>query len=170
MHLLQTIGYEGSVIEDFIETLRQSGVSLLIDVRDFPGSRKKGFSKTRLALHLADAGIGYRHLKGLGDPKPGRDAARAGKMSEFRHIFSAHMETHSAVSDLSEAVELATTENACLLCFEQNHENCHRSIVAERMVEHAEIHLKHLDVVHGIAEHTQKPVPIADDNHTQSIW
>jgi uncharacterized protein (DUF488 family) len=52
--------------------LRKAGVALVLDIRAAPVSRKKGFSKTPLAKHLAEAGIGYRHLRGLGTPKHGR--------------------------------------------------------------------------------------------------
>jgi hypothetical protein len=47
----------------------------LIDVRDVPLSRKPGFSKSALQANLEAHGIAYVHLKGLGDPKPGREAA-----------------------------------------------------------------------------------------------
>lgn len=88
---LRTIGYEGATLEGFLAALRRSRVSLLIDVRAVAVSRRKGFSKTALAAALAEAGIGYLHLRDLGDPKPGREAARAGRMSEFRAIYSAHL-------------------------------------------------------------------------------
>ena len=71
---------------DLFASLKANRVKLLIDVRDVPISRKPGFSKTSLAQGLADAGIGYLHLKGLGDPKPGRIAAREGRFSDFCRI------------------------------------------------------------------------------------
>jgi hypothetical protein len=40
-----------------------------------PLSRKPGFSKSALQANLEAHGIAYVHLKGLGDPKPGREAA-----------------------------------------------------------------------------------------------
>jgi hypothetical protein len=74
-HSFYAIGYEGSVLEDFVATLRSAGVETLIDVRDVPLSRKPGFSKSALQANLEAHGIAYVHLKGLGDPKPGREAA-----------------------------------------------------------------------------------------------
>src|SRR5260221_14335952 len=92
MHMkkLFKVGYEGSKPSDLFASLQDSGVTLLIDVRDVPISRKPGFSKTSLAQGLEAAGIRYLHLKGLGDPKPGRIAAREGRLSDFRRIFPAH--------------------------------------------------------------------------------
>ena len=45
---LFTIGYEGASLEDFLANLNIAGVDQLVDIRDFPGSRRKGFSKNAL--------------------------------------------------------------------------------------------------------------------------
>ncbi|MBS0231857.1 MAG: DUF488 domain-containing protein [Proteobacteria bacterium] len=87
IHPLYTIGYEGAVIEAFVLTLLDAGVDTLIDVRDLPLSRKKGYSNAILKETLGVNGIDYVHLRGLGDPKPGREAARAGNMRLFKSIF-----------------------------------------------------------------------------------
>jgi uncharacterized protein (DUF488 family) len=132
-HAIATIGYEGSTIESFVATLRHASIDVLIDVRDLPLSRKKGFSKNQLAERLIDTGIDYVHLKGLGDPKEGRNAARAGKYDLFRKIFGRHMQSKVAMHDMEIAADLVKTRHACLMCFECKHDNCHRSIVAERL-------------------------------------
>lgn len=129
-----TIGYEGSCVEDFVRVLKQTGIETLIDVRDLPLSRKRGFSKSALAATLEQHGIGYVHLKGLGDPKPGREAARAGEHGLFRRIFGSHMATDVARRDLDRAVELVRARSCCLMCFEQEHVHCHRAIVADHIV------------------------------------
>jgi uncharacterized protein (DUF488 family) len=115
MTRLFTVGYEGSKPSDLFVRLQDSGVTLLIDVRDVPISRKPGFSKTSLAQGLDQAGIRYLHLKGLGDPKPGRVAAREGRFSDFRRIFNAHMLTTAAQQALEEAVIAASKSVA--VCF-----------------------------------------------------
>jgi uncharacterized protein (DUF488 family) len=56
--------------------LKVAKITRLIDVRELPISRRKGFAKTALSTALAVAGIEYVHLKGPGDPKDGREAAR----------------------------------------------------------------------------------------------
>lgn len=127
---LFTIGYEGTDIHRFVETLRTVGIEVVADVRAVPISRKPGFSKTSLAAHLADAGIRYEPFKALGDPKPGRDAARGGRFAEFRAIYGAHLETVDARAALSELAAVAAGRATCLLCFERDPTQCHRSIVA----------------------------------------
>lgn len=156
MKKLFTIGYEGSKPTDLFASLQDKGVTLLIDVRDVPISRKPGFSKTSLALGLEDAGIQYLHLKSLGDPKPGRVAAREGRFSDFRRIFTAHMMTTAAQQALVEAVVAASKSVACLLCFEQDHTNCHRCIVAESMAKSGKFNLVHLTAAPLIARNTPR--------------
>jgi uncharacterized protein (DUF488 family) len=151
MKKLFTIGYEGCKPTDLFASLRSSGVKLLIDVRDVPISRKQGFSKTSLMQGLADVGIGYLHLKGLGDPKPGRIAAREGRYSDFRRIFASHMLTTAAQQALTKAVLAASKSVACLLCFEQDHTNCHRCIVAESMARSGKFTLVHLSTLPLVA-------------------
>lgn len=143
---LHTIGYEGSSIEDFLKTLEEFGIDLLIDVRDVPISRKKGFSKSGLAQSLDARGVEYLHLKGLGDPKAGRIAAREGRFEDFRRIFDAHLVSRSAQADIDRGINFAMDRMACLLCFERDHTKCHRCIVAEEMARRGEFRLVHLHV------------------------
>lgn len=54
MRQLFTIGYEGAEIASFLATLARYGVAQVIDVRDVPISRKRGFSKNSLSKVLND--------------------------------------------------------------------------------------------------------------------
>ena len=128
---LQTIGYEGTTIDAVLTRLRAAEVALLIDVRAVAASRKPGFSKRQLAAGLDAAGIGYVHLQGLGTPKPGRDAVRAGHPERMVTIFMTHMQGDRAQAELAQAIGLARGTRACLLCFERDHTTCHRRLVAE---------------------------------------
>jgi uncharacterized protein (DUF488 family) len=125
-----TIGYEGTVIGRVVDALKQAGVTHLVDIRAVPQSRKPGFSKRLLAGTVEEAGLRYTHLRGLGTPKPGRDAARKGDLGALHRIFGAHMQTLEAQADLARAIAIAADDRACLLCFERDHTHCHRSIVA----------------------------------------
>ena len=84
-----------------------AGVGLLIDVRAVPQSRKPGFSKRQLAAGLDEKGIAYVHLQGLGTPKPGRDAVRAGHPERMEPIFREHMPSDRAQAELAQARQLA---------------------------------------------------------------
>jgi uncharacterized protein (DUF488 family) len=141
-----TIGYEGSTVERFVQRLTEAGVETLVDVRDLPLSRKKGFSKNQLRELVESAGIRYLHLKALGDPKEGRLAARAGEHARFVRIFSTHLKTDLAQSALSDLATLVASTKACLMCFERCHTTCHRKIVVEQLAEIANIKVRHISV------------------------
>ncbi len=143
---LYTIGYEGCSIGDFLATLETAGVQLLIDVRDVPISRKPGFSKNALSAAVSATGIEYLHLKGLGDPKSGRIAAREGRFDDFKRIFDAHLKSPTAQLDMAIGVEFAANKKACLVCFERDHSYCHRCIVAHEMAIRGKFRLVHLAV------------------------
>ena len=133
MSVLFTVGYEGTDIDRFVRTLKAAGIRQLADVRAVAVSRKAGFSKKKLAERLADEGIHYIHFVSLGDPKPGRDAARAGEFDLFRSIYGDHIQTEDAQCALSELAETVQTAPTCLLCFERDPETCHRTIVAHEV-------------------------------------
>lgn len=133
MTTIYTIGYEGTDIDRFVATLRVVGIKRIADVRAVALSRKKGFSKKSLAERLRAEGIDYVHFVNLGDPKPGRDAARAGQYKQFRAIYSKHLDSEGAQVSLQELLDVAGEKPTCLLCFERDPVTCHRAIVAEEM-------------------------------------
>lgn len=143
---LFTIGYEGAELAEFLATLSACGVAQVLDVRDVPNSRKPGFSKRALADALAARGIVYVHLKELGDPKPGREAARRGEFAAFREIYRQHLKGPEAQAALKVAARMTSETASCLLCFERAHEHCHRAIVAKVLSERAGFTIEHLGV------------------------
>lgn len=151
MKTIYTLGYEGVALADFIRTLKDTGVSLLLDVRELPQSRRPGFSKRALSEALADAEIGYRHVRQLGDPKLGRDAARRGAMEEFRSIFNAHLDLEASQKALKEVAQEADSETVVLMCYERAPHECHRSLVAQRLVSLSSFKIVHLGVQAGRA-------------------
>ena len=144
-----TIGYEGADLDSFLSTLALAGVEHLVDVRDLPISRKRGFSKSSLALALNAAGIRYTHLKALGDPKAGRDAMKQGDYQAFLAIYSAHIATDSAQKALDEAADIARSARTVLLCYERNPKECHRSLVVEHLQGRESFGVRHLGVQKG---------------------
>lgn len=126
-----SVGYEGRTLDDLIAVLIQNAVDVLVDVRLTPLSRKKGFSKTALSSALAEVGIDYRHERNLGNPKENRIAFRDGEAAA-RSRYLEHM--HSKAGDSLEATAwLAASSNVAILCFELDHETCHRSCVTDEL-------------------------------------
>ena len=141
-----TIGYERTTIDDFVSRLADAEIEILVDVRELPLSRKKGFSKNGLNAAVREAGIDYLHVKALGDPKPGREAARAGNHDLFVEIFTQHLEGEDAQTALTELADTVRGKRICLTCFERHHEGCHRKIVAERLSDLVGAPIEHIAV------------------------
>ncbi len=131
---LFTIGYEGLDPERLTAALRSAGVAVLADVRAVANSRKRGFSKGALKAGLEEAGLGYAHLRTLGTPKAGREAARADDAALLRRIYCEEvLETASGIAALDDLTAMAGRSPICLLCFERDPSRCHRRILAERL-------------------------------------
>lgn len=146
MSELLTIGYEGTTIIDFVSTLKTANVKTLIDVRELPLSRKKGFSKNSLRIAVEEVGINYLHFRDLGDPKPGRDAAKSGDFDKFQKIFTEHLSTKKCQDAINEVIPIVNSGGVCLLCFERCHTVCHRTMVAEEILTRTDISIRHIGV------------------------
>jgi uncharacterized protein (DUF488 family) len=144
--MLNTIGYEGATPTDFIATLNAANVRFVFDIRDRAQSRRPGFSKTALEITLFQAGIGYLHLKELGDPKDGRDAARSGDMLKFRRIFSSVLAKPEAQAAILQIIETAEVLDVCLLCYERSANDCHRKLVSDKIELETGMKARHLGV------------------------
>jgi uncharacterized protein (DUF488 family) len=100
-------------------------------------SRRPGFSKTALSGGLAERGIAYLHLRPLGTPPKGREAARAGRIAEMRAIYADQLETPEALLAFEQVLDAAAARRSALLCYEREAAVCHRAMLAERMVDRA---------------------------------
>ncbi|MDP2308610.1 MAG: DUF488 domain-containing protein [Pseudomonadota bacterium] len=128
--VFHTVGYGGRTVPQFVEALRRAGIGTLVDVRLLPLSRRKGFSKTALSAALADAGIAYVHLRGLGNPKENRRAAAS--VAECLAMYRSFMAPRwdEALAPLLKVVGDAPA-GVALMCMEADPAECHRTVVAE---------------------------------------
>lgn len=127
---IYTVGYEGLTLEQFIQQLRSARVQIVIDVRDFPLSRKRGFSKTALAAALDAAGMKYLHVRSVGCPKPIRDQYRADRDWEvYTAAFMDHLQQQGVA--IGELAAICAQQVAALLCYEADAGFCHRTYVAQ---------------------------------------
>ncbi|MFL9841811.1 DUF488 domain-containing protein [Sphingomonas sp. ST-64] len=126
-----TIGYEGATMDSFLAALERAGVEQVIDVRQLPLSRRPGFSKTPLATALGERGISYVHLKALGTPKPGRDAAKKGDRATLEAVYSGQLELPEAQAAAARMRDLIAQKPSALLCFERDPCLCHRTLLLD---------------------------------------
>lgn len=119
-----SIGYQGRSLEQWLELLLKHNVRKVLDVRELPLSRKKGFSKNGLSSVLAAEGIEYLHLKSAGNPH------RLAKSDVQRclRLYRSHLARRPQI--LAE-VQRELTGTVAVLCFERVHAECHRSVLLE---------------------------------------
>lgn len=124
-----SIGYERfSSNADFASALREANVEILVDVRDLPISRKRGFAKTALAEAVGELGIDYLHMKGLGNPKPIRDRYKAGDVDGGRAMYEDLLRKERS-EYLVQLAEIIRDSRVALMCVEHNEDACHRQSI-----------------------------------------
>jgi uncharacterized protein (DUF488 family) len=141
---LLTVGYQGRALDDLIAELIDAGVQRLVDVRELPLSRKRGFSKTALGNALREADIAYDHVRALGNPKPNRERYRSGDVEGGAAVYREHLNNGSRPALVELAASLGDAA-VYLLCFERDHTECHRDVIAEALQErHPGLAVNHL--------------------------
>ena len=130
---LFTIGYEGRDLEEFANRLKDFGVETLVDVRDIPLSRKKGFSKSPLSQYLQEVGIEYVHLKQLGSPKDLREKVK--EDGDYKYFYKEYSDYIQSQQDTVETLYeiVVSSANTCIMCYERDPYICHRLVVAEEI-------------------------------------
>lgn len=127
---IYSVGYEGLTLQQFINRMLDSQVTVVVDVRMTPSSRRPGFSKRTLSQALCDAGIGYQHEKELGNPPDNRGHFRGGSNSIGRERMRTILE-NGAGDALRRLVELTRTETVAVLCVERFATSCHREVITD---------------------------------------
>jgi uncharacterized protein (DUF488 family) len=129
-----TVGYEGQDIEMFCKKLKREKIDCIADLRKNPISRKKGFSKNKLAAHLKSYDIEYLHFKGLGVPTVWRNQAKQ-KLITRKKMFSDYKKRviPKHLPDVEILRVLMRSHNLALLCYEADAKDCHRSYVSEKI-------------------------------------
>ncbi|MGA6105464.1 DUF488 family protein [Pseudomonas solani] len=128
---IYTAGYEGLSIDAFIARLQEAGIDKVLDVREYPLSRKPGFSKKAFAECLAKAGIAYEHEPALGCPKPVRKRYKEdGDWTAYERGFNAYIDTQDA--RLHDLLAEVPSQRICMVCYEADARFCHRNLIAQR--------------------------------------
>lgn len=136
-----TIGYEGRSINGFVEALSAAGVDVLVDVRMNAISRKRGFSKTALRHAVEAAGIDYDHRREFGNPTENRRSATSVEDCLERYAKTMDGRWQELLGALRKDHD---ARRIALLCYEANHEECHRGIVAAKLRDELQTQATHL--------------------------
>ena len=140
-----TLGYEKRTFEEFLRVLREERIDVVVDVRDVPWSHKPGFSKRPLSEALAAAGLEYVHAGFAGNPKALRSTARDNDeaIRLYAKLLKSHPEILGRMDELLDPL-LAAGQRACLICFERDPRDCHRSLLATAWAKGRKAAVRHL--------------------------
>lgn len=128
-----TIGHSTRSEQEFAQILLAHQISVLVDVRTFPGSRRyPQFNKSVLSESLEKVGVKYQHEPGLGGRRtPRKDSHNtAWRNAQFRG-YADHMETDEFAAVIKELLELAHANRIAVMCAEAVWWKCHRSLIAD---------------------------------------
>lgn len=140
---IYTLGYQGLTLDEYIELLKEHPISKVVDVRAVAWSRKPGFSKGAMQKGLGAKGIDYLHLQSAGNPFR-KDEDGENILAKYKDYLRANQESLAVIEDeVGRALE--KTSSVCLTCFEKEPQDCHRTIIAEILLERdPRLHIVHL--------------------------
>ena len=132
--MLFSIGYEGKSIEAFTNILLKNGITLLCDVRRNPLSRKFGFSQSKLQHIIGSVGISYIHMPELGIESQERKSLET--QEDYKALFAEYSRTlPSKTTALCKIYSLLQSNSRiALMCYEQDPDCCHRTIIKDYFV------------------------------------
>lgn len=131
--IIYTIGHSSRSIEEFISLLKGNAIDVLLDVRNFPGSKRHPhFNKELLEPTLIGEGIRYVHMKDLG----GRRKPELNSINtRWRHTafrgYADHMQADVFQNAISELMDIAFKHSTAFMCSEAVWWSCHRSLISD---------------------------------------
>jgi uncharacterized protein (DUF488 family) len=120
--------------------VRAHGVTLIADVRKIPRSRRHPhFDAATLPATLADTGLGYVHLPGLGGRRRERpDSINRGWRHPAFRAYADYMQTPEFAAELDRLMDLGRARRVAIMCAEADWRHCHRSLIADALVARGE--------------------------------
>ena len=164
--VVQTIGHSTTAIQEFVEILKAHSIEELVDIRTVPRSRHNPqFNRDTLPGSLAAAGIGYRHVPGLGGlrrPRPG--SINTGWRNASFRGYADYMQTPEFEAALAELIDTARTRRVAMMCAEAVEWRCHRSLVADALTVRG-IQVEHIQAAQRSKPHRMTPFAEVSGTH-----
>ena len=137
-----SVGYENyRDVEVFVRMLADAGVERLVDVRELPISRRRGFAKTALSVALSEVGVEYLHLRSMGNPKEFRDLYKSGHVEAGRDAYERFLLSERQ-DELRSLDALLREKPSALMCIEHDENVCHRQVIFDALRDQVGIELQ----------------------------
>jgi len=133
-----TVGHSTRALEEFISLLQQNGITCLVDVRSFPGSRRHPqFGSSLLRESLGAVDIEYHHLPSLGGRrKPVPHSRNTAWRNVMFQAYADHMESAEFKEGINNLLSLAQVQPTAIMCAEALWWRCHRSLISDYLRVH----------------------------------
>jgi uncharacterized protein (DUF488 family) len=131
-----TVGHSTSDIDELLCLLRTYEINAIADVRTLPASRRHPhFAREALSASLEKHGIAYRWFRELGGlRKPRPDSRHTALTHPSFRAYADHMETPQFDAAVRDLLAWAETRRVAILCAERLWWQCHRRLLADRLV------------------------------------
>ena len=135
-----TVGHSTRSLGELAALVRAHDVALIADVRRIPRSRRHPhFDAATLPGTLADYGLRYVHLPGLGGRRREQpDSINRGWRHPAFRAYADYMQTAEFVRELDGLIDLGRARRVAIMCAEADWTRCHRSLIADALVARGE--------------------------------
>ncbi len=131
--IIFTVGHSNRSFELFLQLLQSFEVKTLVDVRQFPGSKKYPyFNKEQLEKTLQQNDLNYIHMIELGGRrKPDPDSHNTAWRHPAFRAYADYMETEAFKKAIVDLQNIAETSTTAYMCSEAVWWSCHRSLISD---------------------------------------
>lgn len=132
-NLIWTIGHSTHSLERFIAMLHSFQITMLVDIRNYPGSRRyPHFNKEALQISFPENAIQYFHLKELGGRrKPVKNSINTAWRNDAFRGYADCMQTNEFKEAIKKLEAIARDQFTAYMCSEAVWWSCHRSLVSD---------------------------------------
>jgi len=132
-----TIGHSNRSWNDFVSLLFKNCITMIVDVRRFPGSRRyPHFNRASMIKLLTDENIEYVHIEKLGGRREKTDLARNSN-SHWRNksfqAYATYMNTRLFKEGIDDILSVAKHNTIAIMCAEALPWRCHRRLISDHL-------------------------------------
>lgn len=163
-NLIWTIGHSTRCWEDFVALLHSFNIKMVVDIRNYPGSRRyPHFNKAALEKTLPADGIEYFHLKELGGRRKAVENSdnTAWRNDAFRG-YADYMQTNDFKKAIEKLEALGRKQFTVYMCSEAVWWSCHRALVSDYLKWKGWIVMHIMDIGKATEHPYTKPARIVD--------
>lgn len=144
--MVYTAGYEGLLVDGFLNGLLKHGIRRVVDVRNNPISRRYGFHKGTLSRLCGYTGLEYAHFPELGIDSASRQgvAETDGYSALFHRYERAVLPKYPGA--IQRVAALIQEMPSVLVCMEADPACCHRSRLAKAIAGMSGLPVQHLEL------------------------